>query len=128
MRHSLLDSTTSRCVWELTDGGIVHAMHQSREPDAKRWIFTILDSVPHNQFIWLPVTLWVIWHARPKEIHEAVFQSLRGTHELIERFITEINAIKHAQTGTRQVTTKVMASPTWKWYHELGYSEVTDVY
>ena len=39
-----------------------------------------------------------------------------------------INAIKHAQTGTRQVTTKVMAAPTWKWYHELGYSEVTDVY
>ena len=74
----------------------------------------MLDSLPHNQFIRLLVTLWAIWHARRKAIHEAVFQSPRGTHEFIERFfICEINAIKPAHTIIRHVSMQVMAGPTW---------------
>jgi hypothetical protein len=47
------------------------------EPNAKRWFFiTMIDSMPHVGFISLIFTLWAIWFARRKAIHDDEFQSL----------------------------------------------------
>ncbi|KAF8686692.1 hypothetical protein HU200_043525 [Digitaria exilis] len=36
------------------------------------------------------VTLWAVWHARRKALHENVFQGPLSTHAFINRFITDL--------------------------------------
>lgn len=42
----------------------------------------------------LSVTLWAIWAARRKAIHEGIFQSPHSTHSFITRFIDELDMLK----------------------------------
>jgi hypothetical protein len=58
------------------------------EPEAKLWIFTMLDSVPHPQFITLLVTLWAIWFARRKAIHEG-----KTTFKVLYRLICSYSGL-----------------------------------
>lgn len=44
----------------------------------------------------LTVTLWAIWTARRKLIHEGVHRSPLSTHLFITRFIVELDQIKEA--------------------------------
>jgi hypothetical protein len=62
-RHSLLDYQMARCVWALAEEELVEYMNMTAKPDARRWLFTMIDSIPHAQFITLSVTLWEIWYA-----------------------------------------------------------------
>jgi hypothetical protein len=39
------------------------------------------------------VTLWAIWHARRKALHEGLFQSPLSTHSFIEKFISELDHV-----------------------------------
>lgn len=55
-------------------------MHQTSELDGKRWIFSLMDSIPHVNFVTILVTLWAIWHTRREALHEHVFQSPYATH------------------------------------------------
>lgn len=59
-RHSLLECTTSRCVWALIDEDLAEHLMASRKPSAKQWIFGMIDTPPHASFIKLDVTLWAI--------------------------------------------------------------------
>jgi cell division protein FtsW (lipid II flippase) len=51
------------------DAEIVEHLVATIEPNAKRWIFVIMDSMRHEEFIKVLVTLWAIWTARRKAIH-----------------------------------------------------------
>lgn len=62
-RHSLLECTMSRCVWALADSDLVELLNRTSEPDAKTWIFSLMDSIQHADFGTLLVTLWAIWNA-----------------------------------------------------------------
>jgi hypothetical protein len=52
---------------------MVEHMHSIGEPNAKNWLFNLIESLPHVQFTRLTVTLWAIWTARQKAIHEDNF-------------------------------------------------------
>jgi hypothetical protein len=39
------------------------------------------------------VTLWAIWHARRKAIHENIFQSPLSVHYFVENFITDLKVV-----------------------------------
>ena len=67
-RHSLLNCTSSRCVWALVDDDLAQALVATTEPKAKPWLFTLMESLSHDQFVLLAVTLWAIWTARGKAI------------------------------------------------------------
>lgn len=43
-RHSLLDCTMSRCVWALVDESLTEHMCLSTCPDAKEWLFHMLEN------------------------------------------------------------------------------------
>ena len=45
------------------------------EPSAKQWLFTLMEAVSEELFVKLSVTLWAIWAARRKAIHEGIFES-----------------------------------------------------
>lgn len=93
-RHSLIECNMVRYVWALEDEELVEVMMQNREPDAKRFIFSLLEALPHVDFVKLLVTLWAIWYAHRKALHEQSFQALYATNQFAGRYISELEACK----------------------------------
>ena len=108
-RHSLLECSSSRSVWALIEEGITHKIIENMEPSARQWLFTLMQMLSHDQFILTAVTLWSIWHARRKAIHESIFQSLQATYSSIGRFIAELDTIRTKNPGRGH--TPVLAQP-----------------
>jgi hypothetical protein len=109
-KHSLVECTTTRCVWALADAELSEKLVEMTDPSAKRWIFELRDSLSHAQFVKMVVTLWAVWTARRRAIHENIFQSL-----FIERFIRELDSIKVVTSTpvTRRIARAIVQS-TWK--------------
>jgi hypothetical protein len=93
-RHSLLECMMARCVWALTDEELLEHMCQVNEAQARTWLFSMIDTLTHNQLTRMCVTLWAIWQARRKAIHEDSFQSPLNTHCFIDSFIRELDQMK----------------------------------
>jgi hypothetical protein len=92
-RHSLIECNMANSVWALSDDLMVEHMIACGQTNAKLWLFHLLETLPHEQFIQLTITLWAIWSARRKAIHEDIFQSPLSTHEFIGRFISELKEL-----------------------------------
>lgn len=73
-RHSLVECTMSRCTWALVDEELAQNLVTTTEPNTKQWLFTLMDSLSHALFVKLLDTLWAIWAARRKAIHESIFK------------------------------------------------------
>ena len=58
------------------------------------------------------VTLWAIWHARRKAIHEHVFQSQLSVHCFVENFISDLNQCGEQEQKCRVATT-CQSGPRW---------------
>jgi hypothetical protein len=39
------------------------------------------------------VTLWAIWHARRKAIHEQIYQNPLSVHHFVENFIVDLKQV-----------------------------------
>jgi hypothetical protein len=89
-RHSLIDCNFARCVWALTDEDITEHIVLSSEPAARQWIFSMIETMKKGDLIRMLVTLWAIWHARRKAIHEDVFQSPMATISFVNRFLADL--------------------------------------
>jgi hypothetical protein len=74
-RHSLINCTVARCVWALADEGIVEHLCRNEDPSAKQWLFAMMESLSKVDFARVAVTIWAIWYARRKIIHDEEFQS-----------------------------------------------------
>lgn len=81
----------------------------------------MIETLSHEEFVWLAVTLWVIWWARRKAIHEAIFQSPSATHQFICKSIVEVDVTPkkatQAQVTPRAAHTRPKAPP-------LGYAKI----
>jgi hypothetical protein len=62
----------------------------SSEPAARQWIFSMIETMKKGDLIRMLVTLWVIWHARRKEVQEDVFQSPMATISFVNRFLADL--------------------------------------
>lgn len=51
------------------------------------------DSLPQQDFTTLKTTLWAIWYARRKIIHERILQTPFATHAFIERFLADLQCL-----------------------------------
>jgi hypothetical protein len=58
--HSLVECMMARCVWTLADEDMVEHMCQVKEPHARLWLFTMIDTLSHVQLTHMCVTLWAI--------------------------------------------------------------------
>jgi hypothetical protein len=88
-RHSLLDCNMSRCVWNLLDEEVTQHMIICVEP--KQWLFTFTETLKHDQFIQVVVTLWALWYARRQLIHDGEHQSPLSTFLFARRFIDDLS-------------------------------------
>jgi hypothetical protein len=65
----------------------------NEDVSAKRWLFAMMDSLSRVDFARVAVTLWAIWYARRKIIHEEEFQSPLSTHLFIERYLQDLSIV-----------------------------------
>ena len=67
----------ARCVWALAPEDITEFIANVQEPHARGWLAAVFHALPHEDLTRVVVTLWALWHARRKAIHEgASFRAL----------------------------------------------------
>jgi ribonuclease HI len=76
----------------LVDPEVTEHMCNSEEGGARLWLANLIETLPQEVQTRVVVTLWAIWHACQKEIHEQQFQSPLSTHLFAERFIQDLRA------------------------------------
>jgi hypothetical protein len=59
----------------------------------------MMDSLTSEHFFLMGVSLWAIWTARRKVIHEGEFQSPLSTHCFVRRFLDELSLIPKPSSG-----------------------------
>lgn len=92
----LVSYTTSRCTWALVDEDLAQKLVSTTEPNAKQWLFTLMESLLTDQFVLLSVTLWAIWPVRRKAIHEGIFHTSQATLSFIKNLLgSSIHSKKH---------------------------------
>ena len=65
----------ARCIWVLEKEETVELLSGILENDAKPLLAIMTEILPQEDVIRVAVTLWAIWYARRKAIHENVYQS-----------------------------------------------------
>jgi hypothetical protein len=80
-------------VWMLSDELMVEHMITYRETNARNLLLHMMEAVPHDEFTRMSVTLWAIWTARRKAIHEDIFQSPLSTHGFVTSFLNELKSL-----------------------------------
>lgn len=89
------------CVWALADEDVVDHIQTTREPNAKGWVFAMIESLPHKNLIEMVVTLSSIWTAKLKAIHEGILQSPHANHSFVVSFIAELVALRKPEREVR---------------------------
>lgn len=100
--HSLLECSLAKGVWALTDEDIVDYIAASKQPDPKLWLFDLIDNLPQAAVVKVLVTLWAIWWAKRKAVHEKEYQSPLSTFLFIERFLDDVQIA--GEPGRRSCT------------------------
>jgi hypothetical protein len=73
-RHSLLECNMARCIWTLEKEVTVELLSGILENDAKSWSAIMAEILPQEDIARVAITLWAIWFARRKVIHEDVYR------------------------------------------------------
>ena len=102
-RHALFDCHMARCVWALSDEEITGTIISNRTDDAKLWMFWLVDTLPTADLALVLVTMWAIWWARRRAIHDEQFQSPLSTHIFITKFLAELDQIPERGARTRDL-------------------------
>jgi ribonuclease HI len=80
---------------------------------ARHWLFSMMQSLKSTEFTTLVVTMWAIWFARRKVIHEDILQSPMATHLFIQSFLHELGM---GSGGTEKKTPRGLPkgkTPRW---------------
>jgi ribonuclease HI len=101
-RHSLVECHHARSVWALASEEISDFVYNLQEPHSKAWIAAMIKSLSQTEVTQVVVTMWALWHARRKIIHEGLFQSPLSTHCFIRRFIVDLEVLAHAPSSTSE--------------------------
>jgi ribonuclease HI len=112
-RHSLIDCAMARSVWALIDEELVEHISINSGSNAKRWIFLLMESLTHAQFIQTAVTLWAIWSARRKAIHEEIFQSPYSIYKFICNFLDDLNLVTTSSQSEAPACQPRQNVPRW---------------
>ena len=72
---------------------LVEHMCANRDHDAKNWIFSVIESLSHEELILLVVTIWAIWSAMRKAIHDDIFQSPLSSHCFISSYLIKLQIL-----------------------------------
>jgi hypothetical protein len=74
-KHSLIECNMAKCVWALEPEEITQLLSEIKEIEPRGWLAAIFSLLKHEDLTRMVVTLWAIWYARRKAIHDNSFQS-----------------------------------------------------
>jgi hypothetical protein len=103
-KHALIDCVAARCVWSLSSEELVEVMCDNLSLNAKNWVFKMHEILPHDDFTRMVVTLWAIWRARRRAIHEEIFDSPLQTHIFITSFLRDIDILSKPRQSANRST------------------------
>lgn len=106
----MIEYNMARCVWVLERDEIVEHLSGSDEQTARLWLEDIIGSLEHEDLTRVVVTLWAIWYARRKVIHENTYQSPLSTQHFVKRFVEDLPAVKTLENTSRTVGS---TGPRW---------------
>jgi ribonuclease HI len=113
-RHSLLECDMAKCVWALQQEELLEFISRAQHDDARGWLHEAIKILSKKDFVRLVVTMWSIWYARRKVIHEDIFQSPLSTHSFIERFVADLKlATPHEKKGGMEPWGGATLTPRW---------------
>jgi hypothetical protein len=78
----------------LVDEGVTEHVCIADNPSARLWLVELTATLSHEEFARVAVTLWAIWYARRKIIHDGEFQSPLSTHLFIENYMWDLALTK----------------------------------
>lgn len=84
----------AKCVWALEKEELVEHVCRTQDADARGCLTRWFDTLPHDDAVRVAVTLWAIWYARRKVIHEGIFQSPLSTHNFINEYCDQLQVSK----------------------------------
>ena len=93
----------TKCVWAVEKDEITDLIGELQEQDARAWLAYVFSELAIDDLVRVAVTMWAILYARRKAIHEAVFQSPLSTHNLISRYIADLELTKPRPREVKQV-------------------------
>jgi ribonuclease HI len=102
----------SRCVWALLDEEVTEHVSRSDDGDARAWVAGLIQSLKHDDLTKVLVTLWAIWHARRKAIHEQIFQSPLSVHMFVESFVSDLKRCEDLRKK-QPATAPEQRTPGW---------------
>ncbi|KAE8778565.1 hypothetical protein D1007_48519 [Hordeum vulgare] len=94
-KDALVQCPMAKSIWSLVDVELVEHMIACNHSDAKLWLFELQESIRHETFVKLIVTLWSIWWVRTKAVHEEQFRSPLTTFLFIQRYMLDLQFLKH---------------------------------
>ena len=109
-KHSLIECHQARCVWALQSEEIVDFISSTQQQDARGWLHEAMNSLSHDVLVKMVVTMWAIWYAKRKIIHENNYQSPLSTHCFVERFLADLAESKPVQKEWKPAQAK---QPGW---------------
>jgi hypothetical protein len=84
------------------------------ESSAKHWLFSMMDSLSHGEFIEMIMTLWTIWYARRRFIHEGEQQRPLSTFMFVRNFLNDLTAV------SKTISTKPSGPTRVRWIAPLA--------
>ena len=93
----------AKCVWALEKDEITDLIGELQEQGARAWLAHVFSELASDDLVRVVVTMWAIWYARRKTIHEAVFQSPLLTHSFISHYIADLELTKPTPREDKQV-------------------------
>jgi ribonuclease HI len=93
------------------DENLVESMQMDETTDPKLWLMSLCTTLSQRDFIQVLVTLWSIWWARRRAIHEEEFQSPLSTRLFIKRYLDELEWTPQSDKTTRGIIKP--ASSAW---------------
>ena len=93
----------AKCVWALEKDEITDLIGELQEQGASAWLAHVFSELASDDLVRVVVTVWAIWYARRKAIHEAIFQSPLSTHNFISHYIANLELMKPTPREDKQV-------------------------
>ena len=97
LRHSLFECRMARCVWALGDEETLEHVISNRSEDARLWLFWLFDTLNQQDLARVLITMWAIWWARRRAIHDNEFQSPLSTMCFINRYLQDLQIERAAR-------------------------------
>ena len=118
-RQALVDCNMPKCVWALMDDQLVEHMVACKNDDARLWLMELMETTREEEFVRILVTLWSIWWAHRKAIHEQEFQSPLSTFCFVEKYLGDLLLLSGRAAPNNTVCTATEANVgrrkrTWK--------------